>query len=131
MQISGFGEISITFNSRHSGNISLLKAQTFPPCVRVLPAGVLSVKASGKASSCDLRSPSPTGKCSAEATGAETLRLLNVSVARRTSAGCSPTARRLPVECRLLRSVWCQVRTDLFAECSVEGSDISTIADWT
>ncbi len=100
------------FNTRHSDSISMLKPQTFTRCsLPVHPAGLLSAKLSAEACSCGHRSPTPPGRCSAEATGAETDRLLNVSVAQRTSAGCSPTARRVLVDCRLRRSVWCQVRT--------------------
>lgn len=75
------------------------------PClIPVLPAGDLSATPSRVACSCGHRSPTPPGKCSAEATGAETDPHLFVSVAQRMSRGCSQTARWGPEVCRLHRS---------------------------
>lgn len=75
------------------------------PClIPVLPAGDLSATLSRVACSCGHRSPTPPGKCSAEATGAETDPHLFVSVAQRMSGGCSQTARWEPEVCHLHRS---------------------------
>ena len=83
----------------------MLKPQTCISCsLPVLSAGVLSVKLNEVASSCGRRSPTPPGKCSAEETGAKTDPHLTVSVAQRTSAGCSLTAQEELVDCRLHRS---------------------------
>lgn len=67
----------------------------------------------GAVCSCVHMSPTPPGRCSTEATGAETDPLLSVSVAQKTSAGCSPTAHRVPVDCHLRRSAWVLIMTDL------------------
>lgn len=70
----------------------LYRVLSVPCLIPALPAGDLSVTQSRVACSCGHRSPSPPGKCSAGATGAETVPHLFVSVAQRMPGGCSQTA---------------------------------------
>uniref|UniRef100_A0AAQ4RMK2 P-type phospholipid transporter n=1 Tax=Gasterosteus aculeatus aculeatus TaxID=481459 RepID=A0AAQ4RMK2_GASAC len=60
-----------------------------------------------------------------KATGAEAPRLPTASAARRTCAGCSPTARRVPADCRLRRSVWPEWRVGMLIFVNLTSYNIS------
>lgn len=71
----------------------------------VLPTGILSVKLSRGVCSCGHRSPTPPGRCSTGATGAETDPHQTVCAARRMSVGCSQTVHKGLVDCLRHRCV--------------------------
>lgn len=103
----------LTNNSFHSLYIDIyiflipvLTLWHMVPCLfLVLPAGILSVKLSRGVCSCDHRSPTPPGRCSTGATGAETDPHQTVCAARRMSDGCSQTVHKGLVDCLRHRCV--------------------------